>query len=227
MRLPLNKPFANERSECPSCHQTLTWYELIPVVSFVLLGGKCRQCRKRISVMYPVVELLTGCLFVLSYLQFGIRLELAASLLLVSMLTIILVSDISYMIIPNKILLFFLPLFCLIRIIEPFDPWYSPIIGSLVGFVIIAIIIIVSRGGMGAGDMKLFAVLGVILGLNKVLLAFFLSCITGAMVGAVLLLFKVVERKQPVAFGPYIIIGTILAYFYGDPILDWYLSNIV
>lgn len=89
------------------------------------------------------------------------------------MLNIILVSDITYMLIPNKVLLFFLPFFLIMRMVHPLDPWWSPIIGSIIGFGIIAIIILFSRGGMGAGDMKLFGVLGIILGTQKVLLAFF------------------------------------------------------
>jgi leader peptidase (prepilin peptidase) / N-methyltransferase len=173
------------------------------------------------------MEVLTGVLFAISYLKFGISLELVISLLLVSMLMIIFVSDIHYMLIPNKVLVFFLPLFIISRIIEPLAPWWSPILGAILGFFIIAIIILVSRGGMGAGDMKLFAVLGIVLGYKQVLLAFFLSCVIGAIIGMLLLSFKRIDRKQPVPFGPYIVVGTLLAYFYGETIVNWYLSIII
>ncbi|WP_341457156.1 A24 family peptidase [Oceanobacillus zhaokaii] len=153
--------------------------------------------------------------------------ELITALLLVSMLMIILVSDVTYMVIQNKVLLFFLPLLIITRLIQPLDPWWSPIVGAIVIALILAIIILVSRGGMGAGDMKLFAVLGVVLGVEKVLLAFFLSCLLGAIIGMLLMVFKIIKRKQPVPFGPYIVLAALIAYFYGDLLIDWYLGLMV
>lgn len=227
LRVPQKKSFINDRSVCPHCKNTLSWYELIPVFSYVVQLGKCRKCKEKISFIYPIMELLTGVLFALSYIHIGLNMELIISLLLISLLVIIFVSDITYMIIPNKVLVFFLPLFIILRIIEPLEPWWSSIVGAITGFIIIALIILVSRGGMGAGDMKLFFVLGIILGIKKVLIAFFLSCLIGTLFGMLLLLFKRIDRKQPVPFGPSIVIGTLLAYFYGDVLLNWYLSNII
>src|SRR5690625_5997125 len=114
------------------------------------------------------------------------------------------------MLIPNKILLFFLPFFIIMRMIEPLEPWWSAIVGGAVAFVLIALIISVSRGGMGAGDMKLFGLLGIILGLGKVLLTFFLASLFGAIFGIILLLCKIIERKQPIPFGAYIFVATII-----------------
>lgn len=148
--------------------------------------------------------------------------ELITALLLISMLMIILVSDITYMLIPNKILLFFLPLFIIMRIIQPLEPWWSSVVGGGGAFLLLAIIILVSKGGMGAGDMKLFGLLGIVLGLGKVLLTFFLASLLGAVVGLFLLGFKIIERKQPIPFGPYIIVATIISYFYGDLFISWY-----
>jgi leader peptidase (prepilin peptidase) / N-methyltransferase len=227
LRLPKNQPFVNDRSHCPSCYHTLAWYELIPVLSYILQLGRCRHCKGKISIIYPTMELVTGILFMICYIRFGGSLEVAVGLSLMSLLVIIFVTDIRYMIIPNKVLLFFLPIFILLRIIVPLDPWWSPVTGAITGFGIIALIILVSSGGMGAGDMKLFAVLGIVLGFKMVLLAFFLSCLIGALVGIFLMLIKRIDRKQPIPFGPYIVIGTILAYFYGDTILQWYFSIIV
>lgn len=224
LRLPKKLPFANDRSFCPSCQKQLSWYELIPVLSFFLQRGKCRECGQKISPIYPAVELLTGLLFVLSFLKIGIEVELIIAFLLISMLMIILVSDISYMIIPNKVLLFFLPLFIIMRFIQPLDPWWSTVVGGGGAFLLVAIIILASKGGMGAGDMKLFGVLGFVLGIGKVLLTFFLASLIGAVIGMLLLLFKVIERKQPIPFGPYIIVATIISYFYGDVFISWYLD---
>lgn len=224
LRVPKKIPFANDRSFCRSCSKQLSWYELIPVLSFILQRGRCRNCQQKISPIYPAVELLTGLLFVLSFHKIGFELELITALLLISMLMIILVSDITYMLIPNKILLFFLPLFIMMRIIQPLEPWWSALVGGGVAFLLLAIIILVSKGGMGAGDMKLFGLLGLVLGVGKVLLTFFLASLLGAVIGMLLMSFKVIERKQPIPFGPYIIAATIIAYFYGDLFIAWYLN---
>lgn len=224
LRVPKNEAFANERSRCPHCHHVLKWYELIPVLSFILQLRQCRHCHKKISFVYPVVELTTGFLYAYSFVTIGFNTELITSLLLTSMLMIILVTDITTMIIPNKILLFFFPLFIGMRFIEPLDPWWSAILGSVLGFLLVCIVIYVSRGGMGAGDMKLFAVLGVVLGFKGIILAFFLSCLIGAIVGMGLLLFKVINRKQPIPFGPYIVVAALITYFHGNAMISWYLN---
>ncbi|GGN48849.1 prepilin peptidase [Oceanobacillus indicireducens] len=224
IRSPKSETFVNDRSYCPKCKKTLTWYELIPIISYLVQRGKCRNCKEKISLIYPVVETLTGALFVLSYLMIGLNVELITALLLVSMLMIIFVSDIHYMIIQNKILLFFLPLFIILRFIAPLEPWWSPIAGAVVATVLLALIILVTRGGMGAGDMKLFGVLGIVLGLHNVLLAFFLACLIGAIVGSLLIALKIVKRKQPIPFGPYIVLGALIAYFYGERIIRLYMG---
>lgn len=227
LRLPQHQSFSTGRSYCPHCHTPLKSYELIPVISFLLQRGKCRHCKKSISIMYPLIELLTGCLFSLSYALIGINTELIVAILLMSMLMILFVSDLTYMIIPNKVLLFFLPLFILLRIIEPLTPWSSSITGAIVGFLIIAFIILISNGGMGAGDMKLFGVLGVVLGLKHVILTFFLSSLIGAVISFGLILFKKIDRRQSVPFGPYIVAGAIISYFYGHDIINWYVNLMI
>lgn len=227
LRSPKNETFINDRSYCPTCKKSLVWYELIPILSFLLQRGKCRNCKERISSVYPIVESLTGILFAWSFLHIGWEWELLTALLLVSMLMIILVSDIRYMIIQNRVLLFFLSLFILMRIVVPLEPWWSPVAGAAVAMLLLAVIIMITRGGMGAGDMKLFGVLGIVLGMQNVLLAFFLACLLGAGVGILLMAFNVIKRKQPVPFGPYIVAGSLLAYFYGDSIIGWYLKLIL
>lgn len=224
LRVPKKLPFHNDRSFCPSCKQQLSWYELIPIISYLLQQGKCRNCDTHISLIYPIVEAFTGFLFAFSFMKIGFEVELVTALFFVSMLMIIFVSDITYMLIPNKILLFFLPFFILMRFLSPLTPWYDAIIGAIVGFGLIALIIIVSQGGMGAGDMKLFGVIGIVLGWKNVLLAFFIAAFLGAFIGGILMLVNKVKKKQPIPFGPYIVIGALISYFYGEQILTFYLS---
>lgn len=226
LRLPKKITFTNDRSYCPNCNHQLRWFELVPIISYVIQLGKCRSCKEKISPIYPFVELLTGFLFAFSYYKIGFDLELTLMIILVSMLMIIFVTDITYMRIPNKILLFFLPFIIIMRIISPLDPWYNAIIGAIVGYVLIALIIIVSKGGMGAGDMKLLGVLGIVLGLGKVLLTFFIAALIGAVVGMTLRALRKLNKKQPIPFGPYLIVSTIFVYYYGDVVIEWYLSFI-
>ncbi len=226
LRLPLKQSFVHSRSQCPTCEYTLTWRDLVPVFSYLFLRGKCRRCGTKISPIYPLVEVATGTLFVSSYLVFGLHFELLVSLVFVSMLMIVFVTDIKYMLIPDRLLLFFLPIFIVFRILHPLDPWWDSIVGAVAGLVTLALIIIVSRGGMGAGDMKLMGVIGIVLGLQDTYLAFFFATLYGTVISGGLLLLKKIDRKQPVPFGPYIILGALTAYFFADYIVKWYVDTL-
>ncbi|MFD1018914.1 prepilin peptidase [Thalassobacillus hwangdonensis] len=220
-RLPKKESFATSRSKCPTCSTPIKNRDLIPVFSYILLRGKCRNCHQRISPLYPTIELLTGVLFAYSYIMFGWSIEFAGAILLVSLSVIILVSDLLYMIIPDRLLLFFLPLFIILRVLAPLDPWYASLIGAIGAYLLIALIILISKGGMGGGDMKLLALLGILFG-YKIIMVFFLSTLIGALVTIALLATKTVNRKQPVPFGPFIIMAALLTYFHGDALLEWY-----
>jgi len=224
LRLPKNIPFHNDRSFCPNCHKQLRWFELIPVLSYVIQRGKCRHCGQRIAKLYPLMELLTGSLFAFTFWQIGLDIELLTALLLVSLAMILVVTDLTYMLIPNKILLFFLPFFIVLRIFSPLDPWYDAIIGGAVGYILIMLIILISKGGMGAGDMKLLGVLGIVLGWKLTLLAFFIGTFAGALIGGLLMLTKRLKRGEPMPFGPYLLFGAILSYHFGEQFLTFYLN---
>lgn len=227
LRSPKNLTFIQYPSHCPHCNETLRWYELIPLLSFLWQRGTCKNCQARISPMYPIIELITGILFVYSYFQIGFQIELITAFLFISLLVIITVSDIAYMLIPNKIILFFLPLLIISRIISPLTPWYDMIIGAVVGYTTIALIIVLSRGGMGAGDMKLFFILGIVLGWKEVLFTLFLASLLGACIGLILRFIRKVGRRQPIPFGPYIALAAIISYFHGDALISAYLHLII
>ncbi|WP_217586971.1 prepilin peptidase [Lentibacillus saliphilus] len=227
LRLPIKQSFVHGRSECPHCTHPLKWYDLIPLISYIIQRQKCRYCHKNIAPLYPIVELSTGLLFAFSVRAIGLETELMTALLLIALLMIILVSDLTYMIIPNRLLLFFFPLFILMRLINPLTPWWSSIAGALGAMILLALIILISKGGMGAGDMKLFGVIGIVLGFKQTLLAFFLSTIIGALIGIILLMTEVIGRKQQIPFGPYIVIGTLLTYFFGENLANWYFELLI
>ncbi|MEH7074213.1 prepilin peptidase [Neobacillus drentensis] len=224
LRVPLKKSIVTPRSACTTCGHQLKAQELIPVVSYIIQGGKCRGCKSRISPIYPIFELLTGVLFMTAPLVIGWSGELVVALTLISMFMIIIVSDINYMLIPDKILIWFAGIFLLERIFWPLSPWWDSLLGAITGFTLLLIIALVSKGGMGGGDIKLYAVIGLVLGFKLALLSFFLSTLFGAVIGGLAILFKIVQRRQPIPFGPFIAAGTLTAYYWGSELIDLYLS---
>ncbi len=224
LRIPLKKSIVKPRSACPYCQHTLSARELIPVVSYIIQGGKCAQCKGRISPLYPLMELSTGLLFLLSYIMLGLQPELIVALTLVSLFMIITVSDIKYMVIPDKVLMFFSVLFVIERIFIPLHPWWDVLAGAISGFCLLLLIAIISKGGMGGGDIKLFAVIGFVVGVKVMIFSFFLATLFGASVGILGLMSGYFKKGEPIAFGPYIVIGTLVAYFFHQPILHWYFS---
>lgn len=224
LRVPLKTSIVTPGSSCPSCGHRLTARELIPVLSYIIQGGKCSQCKESISPLYPLMEFVTGTLFALAYHLYGWQPELVVILTLVSLFMIIAVSDLAYMLIPNKILGFFALMFILERLFIPLNPWWDSLLGAASGFALLLFIAIISRGGMGGGDIKLFALIGFVIGTKGVLLAFFLATLIGAVFGVIGLAAGFYKKGKPIAFGPYIVIGTLVSVFYGRQVLLWYSS---
>ena len=222
LRVPKKESIVTPPSHCTTCQKRLQPIDLIPVFSYIFLRGKCRQCGAKISPIYMLTEFVTGALFAFSYWKFGFTAELVVALLFISLLVIINVSDIAYMLIPNKILLFFLPLFIVGRVFSPLSPWWDSIVGALVGFGILYLIAVVSKGGMGGGDIKLFFLLGIVLGTLNSLLTLFLASFIGMFVGIIVLKMRGQGRKTPLPFGPSIAIAAVIVYFYGEALINWY-----
>jgi len=227
LRVPKNESIVTPPSHCTICDRRLTFKDLVPVFSFVFLKGKCRGCGTKIHWIYPVMELTTGVLFAFAYWKIGFSFELIVAILFISMLVIITVSDLAYMLIPDKVLLFFGTLLIIARVFSPLEPWWDSIIGTVGGFGLLLLIAILSKGGMGGGDIKLFAVIGLVLGLIPTLLTLFLAAFIGAIVGVIHLRRSKQGRKTPVPFGPSIALAAIIVYFYGTQMLDWYTNLLV
>ncbi|EIJ79045.1 Prepilin peptidase [Bacillus methanolicus PB1] len=225
LRVPLKQSIVKPRSHCPSCGHTLGPLELIPVVSFVIQGGKCRRCKASISPLYPFVELMTGVLFVFAPFVIGWNAELFIAWTLISLFVIVFVSDYKYMIIPDKVLLVFAVIFLLERIFLPLSPWWDSIAGAAAGFGLLLFIAVISNGGIGGGDIKLFAVIGLALGTKLVLLSFFFATVFGAVFGLAGRITGKLEKGNPIPFGPFIGLGTLCAYFCGETIVYWYLKS--
>lgn len=224
LRVPLKKSIVSPRSSCSNCGHTLHTRELLPVFSYVLQKGKCRKCGAHISKVYPLIELMTGCLFVFALFQLGFQMELLVALTFISLLVIIVVSDLAYMLIPDRILLFFLPIFIIERFFIPLDSLWSSIVGAVGAFTLLFLIGLVSNGGMGGGDIKLFGVLGFILGWKLISITFMIACITGTIYGLAAMKAGKVQKRNPIPFGPFIAIGALISYFYGNELIRGYLS---
>lgn len=224
LRVPKNESIAYPPSHCTKCDRRLTALDLVPVFSFLFLKGKCRTCGEKIHWVYPLMEFITAGLFALSFWKFGFTLELIVAILFVSLLVIITVSDIAYMLIPDKVLLPIGIVLLALRLFIPLDPWWDAIAGALVGFGLLLLIAIVSKGGMGGGDIKLFFVIGLVLGVSGTLLTLFLASLIGAIAGLFMLRKSEQGRKTPVPFGPSIALGAVITYFWGAELLAWYMG---
>lgn len=224
LRIPQRQSLITPPSHCINCNRRLTSLDLIPVISYMMLRGKCRICGVKISIAYPFIELVTAFLFAFATWKVGYSWELLVALLFISLLVIINVSDMAYMLIPNRILLFFFPLLVIGRILSPLTPWWDSVLGAIIGFSLLLVISIVSKGGMGGGDIKLFLLIGLVLGTVHTVVTLFFASVIGMIVGGILLVICKRGRKAPMPFGPSIAIAAILVYFYGDSLMDAYKS---
>lgn len=222
LRVPKKESIVSPSSRCATCDRELGATDLVPVFSYLFLQGKCRRCGSKISAIYPFMEFVTGVLFAISFYKLGFSVELVIAILFISLLVIITVSDMAYMLIPNKVLLPFAVVLFGARLFIPLESWWDSLLGALVGFGVLYIIAVVSKGGMGGGDVKLFFVIGLVLGTVHTLLTLFLASVIGTIVGMILLRRAGNGRKTPIPFGPSIALAAVIAYFWGADFVAWY-----
>ena len=223
-RVPEGRSVVSPRSACPRCGAEIEWYDNVPLVSYALLRARCRRCGEPISLRYPIVELLTGLLFVLAGWQLGLSIDLLPALLLLTTLVAITAIDLDRQLIPDVLSLPGIAVGLLISSATGRPGWLDSLLGTLVGGSIFFLIIVASRGGMGGGDMKLGAMLGAFLGWKLVLVAILLSVLAGGLVAIVLLALRRRGRKDAVPFGPFLALGGAVSLFWGQPLLEWYLG---
>ncbi len=209
-------------SHCPSCSTPLRLYDLIPVLSYIYLRGKCRYCQQPISVLYPLGELLTAVLFFMIYKTIGISYELIPAYLLALLLILSVLTDLRQMLILDRITIPFTILLGVSRLFIGEYSFFYYVGGGIAGFLLLLAVAFVSKGGMGGGDVKLYGAIGLVLGPSFTILSFIFATMAGAIGGLLLLASGKVKRKEPIAFGPYILIGTFTAYLFGHDLLAWY-----
>ncbi|WP_442768743.1 prepilin peptidase [Acinetobacter bohemicus] len=223
-KLTLSKP----ASTCPKCRTEIRWYQNIPVISWLILRGKCGSCQNPISIRYPLIELLTALASLVIVSVFGPTLQMLFGLLLTWMLIALTFIDFDTQLLPDR---YTLTLAALGLGINSYAIYISPtsaIWGYIIGFLCLWIVyylfkIITGKEGMGYGDFKLLAALGAWMGPLMLPLIVLLSSLVGAIIGIVLL--KIRKENQPFAFGPYIAIAGWIAFIWGEPIMKAYLGQ--
>lgn len=221
LRLPLKESITLKRSHCMTCGHTLSWYELIPLFSYLFLGGKCRHCKAHISVQYPIVEAANGIIYVVVFLAKGITLETFLYCLCASALLALSVIDWRTQEIPLGFNIFILIL-GLVRLFTDLGNWSQYVIGLFAVSGFLLLIYLVTKGrGIGHGDIKLMAATGLLLGWKLNIIAFIMACIIGAVVHLIRMAIKKAGRK--LAFGPYLSMGLIIAMIWGEQLVSWYL----
>ena len=228
-RLPLKQSVVHPGSRCPACGYALTWRDNIPLVSYALLGGRCRSCRVPISLRYPFVEAITAAIFLWHAMVFGVTPLLAVRLAFACALLVLFAIDLDHQILPDRITLPGIVIGFACSLALPPGPLMSAL-GILAGG---GILWAIAEGwyrlrkvdAMGFGDVKMLAMVGAFLGLRLVLLTFVMATMIGGVVGVVLIASRRANMATAVPFGTMLAVAALVASLYGEPLLAWYLSR--
>lgn len=228
-RIPRGGSIISPPSHCPTCNHPIRFYDNIPIVSYVLLRGKCRDCRANISPRYPAVELLTALMSVLLFWKFGISLKYLFSFIFTAALIVITFIDLDHQIIPDVITLPGIPFFFLTAVFVMNLSVMDSLLGILIGggsLYLIALIyeLLTRREGMGGGDIKLMAFLGAFLGWKSLFYILFVSSLSGAVIGITLMILRGKDMKYAVPFGPFLAFAAVSYLFIGHDLTRFVFS---
>ena len=231
-RLPTRESLVYPPSHCSACQHRLSAKDLIPVFSYLWLRGRCRYCQAPIPRRVLWVEIGTAVLFGLAYWRYGLSVELAIALFYICLFIVILVIDLEHRLILNKVVY---PALAVALLISIFFSIFLPqskivpeigqaAIGGGLGLVLFLLVVLISRGGMGWGDVKLAALIGLVTGFPLIIVALLMGIILGGLVAVLLLTLKIKKRKEAIPFGPFLSVATIVTLLWGNDILSWYLG---
>jgi leader peptidase (prepilin peptidase)/N-methyltransferase len=230
-RMPTGKSIVRPPSACPACGLLISWYDNIPLLSWIILRGRCRGCKAPISVRYPLVELMTGLFAVITALRYGHQWAALIYFVFILAMLVITFIDLDHRIIPDVISLPGIPIGFLASFVLPQITWLQSLIGIVIGggillFIAVGYQLLTGKEGMGGGDIKLLAMIGAFVGWQGVLFTIMASSLTGTIVGVIVMLRAGKGMKMAVPFGPFLAIGAILYLFLGPPLIHWYLNMI-
>jgi len=221
-RIPKGKSIVSPPSCCPGCNSQIKPIHNIPVLSYLMLRGRCAYCGTKISAIYPAIELLNAVAYVMVAIRFGFDGKSVLIMALMSVFIVVTFIDLEHRIIPDGITLPGIVLGLLLGPLVLKIGFVDSLLGVIVGGGLFFLIAVASRGGMGGGDIKLIAMIGGFIGWKGVLLTIFLGSAFGSAVGIGLMIFKGMHRKTPIPFGPFLVAGAVAAIFWGGGILNWY-----
>jgi leader peptidase (prepilin peptidase)/N-methyltransferase len=218
-------------SSCPHCKHEIRFYENIPVISWLLLKGKCSQCHQPISMRYPIIETLTAITGFVIAQHYGVSFAMLAALFLTFALIALTMIDFDHMLLPDQITLPFLWLGLLVNVSGVYVPLADAVIGAAAGYLSLFSIfwlfkLLTGKEGMGEGDFKLFALFGAWIGWQLLPILILMASVVGAIVGISLIVFGKHEKQKPIPFGPYLAIAGWITMLWGENIWSWYLGLI-
>jgi len=221
-RLPQGLSIIKPGSHCFNCKTHLKPLDLIPVVSYVINNGKCRYCDKSIDFQYPLVEILTGIIFIVIFMIYGISYEALKWFLFASILIAVSLIDLKHYKIPNKIIVAGLVFLVIFTLLFETNKFIDSVIGLMVTGGVLFLITIIYPRGMGGGDVKLAALMGGYLGWQMGLLSLFFASFLGSIVSVILIFLGILNRKSAVPFGPFLALGAFVSLLYGEAFIHWY-----
>ena len=229
-RLPDGRSIVRPPSHCPKCQSFLAWYDNVPILSYLVLGGRCRTCRVRISAIYPAVEVLTGALAVALFLRLGPTLAFAGYFAFAAALVVITFIDLDHQLIPDVISLPGIVVGLAFSLVSPLVTPLDAALGVLAGggtLLAVAWLYKTFRGqeGMGGGDIKLLAMIGAFLGWQSIFVTLFVGSVIGSIIGVGLMLYERADTKLAIPFGPFLAGGALVYLFWGDRILAFYFGS--
>lgn len=224
-RIPDNESIIKPLSRCPHCKTPIRFYDNIPIISFLILKGKCRDCGAKISWRYPLVEFITGLFALLLFIKFGFSLQFLAAFVFTAVLIIITFIDLDHQIIPDVLTLPGIPIFLLAGIFIMKFPWHEALIGVLIGGGVLFTIAFVyekltKREGMGGGDIKLLGMIGGFFGWKALIFILLVSSLGGAIIGIALMIIKKQDMKYAVPFGPFLAAAAVAYIFWGEEFMS-------
>ncbi|MHC1685745.1 MAG: A24 family peptidase [Clostridiaceae bacterium] len=226
-RIPREESINYPPSHCTGCDSKIKFYDLIPVISYIFLRGRCRHCKSKISIKYPIIELITSVLFISVVYSYGLTIISLKFLIMISFLMVISLIDFETQDVYGVTTYPCIIIGVIFVLVEKF--YFSENVmnyfwGLIVPVVIIGLIVVATRG-MGEGDIEIAAICGIYLGLQGALTTLFFAFIIGGIYGVVLIVLKSKKRKDEIAFGPFLFLGALISMFYGNQILELYLNN--
>jgi leader peptidase (prepilin peptidase)/N-methyltransferase len=228
-RLPRNESVVFPPSHCPNCDYQIRWYDNVPILSYLWLRGKCRGCGQRISLQYPLVELINGLLTLALFLRYGPSFVFAVLFVFCCAMVVVTFIDLEHQIIPDSISLSGIVLGFIASFFIPSHGWLNSLLGILAGGGSLLLVaygyqLIAKRDGMGGGDIKLLAMMGAFFGWKAILFIVFAASLMGSVIGISIMLAKKEDSTLAIPFGPYLASAAILYIFYGKRLIFWYLT---